>query len=77
MLAGAADRLVPEQNVAYACSQLTDCSLEVIGVEQGFAADYGHIDTVLGPAARAEIYPIIGEFLDAQVTPVQGLAAGE
>jgi len=73
VLAGAGDRLIPEQNVAFACSQLSDCSLEVIGVNQGFVTDYGHIDTVLGELARDEVYPIIGEFLDAQAPADHGL----
>lgn len=77
VLAGAGDRLIPEQNVTYACSQLSDCRVEVIGLDEGYITDYGHIDTVLGVSARDEIYPLIGDFLDGQPSVDQGGSAGE
>jgi pimeloyl-ACP methyl ester carboxylesterase len=63
VLAGAGDRLIPRANVTEACEHLSDCTIQVLGEGEGFVADYGHIDALLGAEARREVYPLISGFL--------------
>ncbi len=70
-LSGAGDKVIPAEDVAHACAVYDDCEYRLLGVEQGFAADYGHADILLGADARAEVYPLIGDFL-AEEMPMGG-----
>ena len=73
VLAGVIDHIAPHDDVAAACDVLTDCELVSLGVEQGFSADYGHIDPLFGVAARDEVYPLVSDFLIERLI-AEGLA---
>ncbi len=66
-VAGAADKLVPVENVeeVYNCIQTEDKKLLVCSKENGFAGDYGHIDLLLARSARYEIYPEIASWIES------------
>ncbi|MCO4747732.1 MAG: alpha/beta fold hydrolase [Proteobacteria bacterium] len=64
ILGGAADRIVPEANVAPACGIFSDCTYRVLGTEGGFAVDYGHIDPVLTRQGASEVFPLIADWLE-------------
>lgn len=66
MVAGAADRIVPLDNVQEVFDQIKsdDKKLLVCSKANGFAGDYGHIDLILARSARFEIYPRIAEWIE-------------
>lgn len=66
VLAGSEDRIAPPADVLAACELLPRCEGRLLGTESGMSVDYGHVDPLLGTTARAEIYPIIRGWLDAQ-----------
>jgi alpha-beta hydrolase superfamily lysophospholipase len=61
---GPMDHVVGEGNVRVACEIFPDCRYVRLAEEDGFGADYGHIDPMLGVRAREEVYPVIVGFLD-------------
>lgn len=69
LLAGAADRLVPEAAVAYVRDRVgsADVTMEVVGVAGGASHDYGHGDLVLGARAPDDVFPRVIRWLDARV----------
>jgi polyhydroxyalkanoate synthase len=69
-LGGSVDRIVPPANVAAACAIHPRCAFQELGAKTGFTGDYGHIDTLLGKNAAAEVYPIIETFLDGYAQPL-------
>lgn len=52
----------------------TDRSFQVCGTETGYSRDFGHVDVVAGRTARAEIWPLVMEWLDARQGNRAGLA---
>ena len=56
-LAGAGDVTVPAANVGPVCEWFSHCTVEILGTEQGYARDYGHVDIVLGRSAKTDVYP--------------------
>lgn len=64
VMGGEADKVVPEPNVAHTCSIFADCTYVRMAAEEGFSADYGHVDPVVGKQAATEIYPIVSGFLN-------------
>lgn len=60
------DKIVPWRNVEPACEAFEDCTWHLLGTEGGFEADYGHIDPVLTPQGRDELFPIVVDWLDAR-----------
>ncbi|HEY2512212.1 MAG TPA: alpha/beta fold hydrolase, partial [Polyangiaceae bacterium] len=46
-----------------------DKELVVAGRAEGFAVDYGHVDLLLGPHARREIFPRLVGWLEAHAGP--------
>ncbi|MFH2004954.1 MAG: alpha/beta fold hydrolase [bacterium] len=67
VIAGACDILTPVADLrsVYESIGSKDKSLLIVGREQGFSADYGHIDLILGTAARREVYPHIADWIEA------------
>ena len=65
VIAGRADRVAPPDRVrgTYEAAGSPEKRFVVAGLENGFAADYGHLDLPLGDHARAEIYPRIAEWV--------------
>ena len=37
----------------------------LLGVEQGFAKDYGHVEMIVSKEASVEVWPRIADWLDA------------
>lgn len=71
LFAGPEDLFAPPEAVAHAQKFLAGPSeLVVAKKDNGFAADYGHGDLVLGRGAPEDIYPRIARFLEANATPL-------
>ena len=78
LLAGAGDRMVPVPAVEAAAEALGERGeLRILGLETGYAADYGHGDLLLGKTAPEEVYPAILDWLAAQDARLAREAAGE
>jgi polyhydroxyalkanoate synthase subunit PhaC len=66
-LGASVDKIVPARNVEATCALYSACEYVLLGTSTGFARDYGHVDVVLGITAAAEVYPLVGAFLDANL----------
>ncbi len=70
-VAGAVDALVPPADAHAAAARVSGPSERVtVGLHQGFSADYGHGDLVLGRRAPEEVVPVVAAFLARHATPV-------
>ncbi len=69
-IAGANDNLVSPNNVLAVFKRLSskDKTYILLSRNNGFSADYGHADIVVGKKARFEVYPIIDLWLRQHVT---------
>jgi pimeloyl-ACP methyl ester carboxylesterase len=67
VIAGAGDLLTPVADLrsVYESIGSRDKSLLICGRAQGFSADYGHVDLILGKDARREIYPHIADWIES------------
>lgn len=65
-VAGKLDNLAPPASVLaiYNAAQSTDKTYRLFGVANGYSADYGHNDILLGKHAPQEVYPYILAWLD-------------
>jgi len=65
MVAGACDRLAPPSHVGAAQGLLAtrEKRMVVVGREQNFSTDYGHVDLVFGRRAADEVYPLIADWV--------------
>lgn len=63
VMGGEADHIVRPDNARAACDFFPSCAFVYLDPEAGFSTTYGHIDPLLGTTARAEIYPLISDFL--------------
>ena len=71
------DHIASERDVAFACEIFPDCSYVLLSEDNGFAADYGHIDPIVGTTAHDEVYPLIFDFLaDHRDDPVAATEPG-
>ena len=70
IMSGKADRLSPADATAYAYEKVRsrDKTHRELSEENGFSADYGHIDMVFGKNAPGEVYPLIREWLDSRIS---------
>ncbi len=65
VVAGKIDRLAPAQAVRAAFDALSGPKdFLIAGEENGFEADYGHLDLVIGERAAVELWPRLLRFLD-------------
>jgi hypothetical protein len=66
-VAGNKDRIAPPNTVkdAYELIGAHDKKLVVASHGQGYDANYGHLDLVIGPMAMKEIFPVVREWLEA------------
>jgi pimeloyl-ACP methyl ester carboxylesterase len=64
--AGSVDQLAPPAVVAFAYRSLssTDKKIEVFSRANGYAADYGHVDLVLGETAPVDVFPVLAAWLE-------------
>ena len=64
-IAGGGDLTAPPEDVKYALSHVgsKDIAYHEFSKENGYSADYGHLDLNLGVKAREEVYPVIYEWL--------------
>jgi pimeloyl-ACP methyl ester carboxylesterase len=62
---GALDQLVPPAIVMYAYNHVSsaDKKLLVLSRANGFAHDYGHVDSVLGETAPTDVFPLLGDWV--------------
>jgi len=65
VIAGGNDRMAPKTEMKYVVDHVgsSDVSYLECSKEQGFSADYGHLDLNLGLHAREEVYPRIYQWL--------------
>jgi pimeloyl-ACP methyl ester carboxylesterase len=70
LLAGGGDHLVPPAKVRETLSRCTHPSSHMIELSQanGYQADYGHVDLLLGRHCEQEVFPLIHKFLAAEVS---------
>lgn len=61
--AGSADLVALPWQVQPLSEHLGQASYVLAGTETGFAADYGHLDLILGDNAAEEVYPMLNQFL--------------
>jgi hypothetical protein len=68
-VAGERDLLAPIQSVR-AAAEFTGGPAEVVVLNKanGFSADYGHGDLLLGRNAPGEVFPRVAEFLERHAT---------
>ena len=64
-MGGEADHIVRPNNARAACDVFPRCTFLYLDPAAGFSTTYGHIDPLLGTTARAEIYPLISDFLNS------------
>jgi predicted alpha/beta hydrolase len=68
-LVGAGDRSWSPPHACRALIELLgsrDRAFHVCGTDTGFTRDFGHADIIAGRAARAEVWPIVLDWLDAR-----------
>src|SRR5690606_29282290 len=67
-LVGAGDRSDPPEGCRRFLAHLSgaDTTFRIAGRGTGFARDYGHAGLVVDPAARAEIWPLVTDWLLAR-----------
>src|SRR5207249_5003287 len=70
-LAGPRDLLAPPDAVkdAYDLVTSTDKRFVICSRAQKFSVNYGHFDMLLGAHAPDEVYPLLGDWLDAHAEP--------
>jgi polyhydroxyalkanoate synthase subunit PhaC len=78
------DKIVSVEDVRATCDVFPDCAYRELSVAEGFSADFGHVDPVVGRTAREEVYPLVTEFLGSYraaeafaVLAVQGSAPSD
>ncbi len=71
VIAGRGDQVAPPDRVRPWLDLVDSETAEfvVAGRANGFSFDHGHADLLLGDTAPEEIYPLISDFLEAQMTP--------
>lgn len=70
-VAGAVDKLAPPSDAHAAAARVSGPTQRVtVGRREGFSADYGHGDLVLGRRAPDEVLPVVADFLARHATPV-------
>ncbi|MCZ6701052.1 MAG: hypothetical protein O7B80_05325, partial [bacterium] len=71
LLSGQVDNLAPPEVVRYAYDQVasTDKTYRMFGRVNGYRANYGHNDLVLGIHARDEVFPLIADWLTERAGP--------
>jgi len=63
------DHIASERDVAWACEIFAECEYVLLSQDNGFSADYGHIDPVVGTTAHDEVYPLLFDFLEEHRAP--------
>jgi poly(3-hydroxyalkanoate) synthetase len=71
LLAGQVDNIASPEVVLYAYRAVssTDKTYRMFGRVNGYRANYGHNDLVLGKHAREEVFPLIAQWLTKRARP--------
>lgn len=66
MIGGAEDRMTPSHHLKWGFKSMdaSDKKFVIAGKDNGFEHDYAHVDLVMGDNARAEIFPLILDWLE-------------
>lgn len=67
VMGGPSDRIVPYADIRAACDYARECTWVSLSVDGGLSHDYGHVDSLLGRTAPAEVYWRVHDFLASQV----------
>jgi pimeloyl-ACP methyl ester carboxylesterase len=68
---GPLDNMAPPESVRYAYDNIAarEKALRLFGTINGYSANYGHSDLILGKSARKDVYPYIVNWLDKYPLP--------
>lgn len=71
LIAGQVDNLAPPDVVRFAYNRVssTDKTYRMFGRVNGYKANYGHNDLVLGKHSREEVFPLIAKWLTERMRP--------
>ncbi len=71
LIAGQVDNLAPPEVVRFAYNKVssTDKTYRMFGRVNGYKANYGHNDLMLGKHAREEVFPLISQWLTERNRP--------
>ena len=69
VISGGMDRIVPPERVSPWTTAVSSADKTYIEASRqfGFSADYGHLDLVMGDAARDEIHEPISQWLGERI----------
>jgi len=64
-VAGGKDKEAPPEEVIHTVKKVgsQDKTSHIFSKENGYVADYGHLDLNLGKKAKEEVYPVITDWL--------------
>ncbi len=70
IIAGAADQLASPDMVRFAYDRIssTQKRYREFGVRSGDSADYGHVDLIFGRRAPDEVFPVISEWIEHELS---------
>jgi len=70
IIAGATDHLASPQMVRFAYDRIssTEKRYREFGLRSGDSADYGHVDLIFGRRAPEEVFPVIGDWIEHELT---------
>ena len=70
IIAGAADRLASPEMVRFAFDHISSPQKRYreFGTRSGDSTDYGHVDLIFGRRAPEEVFPVIGEWIERELT---------
>lgn len=73
LIAGQVDNLAPPEVVSFAYQRVssTDKTYRMFGRVNGYKANYGHDDLILGKYSRDEVFPLISKWLTERARPKQ------
>ncbi len=70
IIAGTLDRLASPEMVRFAYDRISSAEKRYreFGVRNGDSADYGHIDLIFGRRAPEEVFPVIGDWIEHELS---------
>jgi pimeloyl-ACP methyl ester carboxylesterase len=70
IIAGAADRLATPEMVRFAHDRISSAQKRYreFGLRSGDSADYGHVDLIFGRRAPDEVFPVISEWIEHELS---------
>ncbi len=78
LIAGQVDNIAPPEVVRFAYERVssTDKTFRMFGRVNGYSANYGHNDLILGKHAKEEVFPYIASWLTDRTRPAEARTRG-